>query len=1248
MKATFRHRILHRAGAAAIAALPILVGGYAPASRATDIEVFFTSPVTTTGVPPNVIFLLDASTSMWTPASAPTAAYDPTATYTAAGCDSDAFYYVLPPGGQKSDTPPALSCSAPNVVRVAPENLFCANTKAALLASKTQINFANKLAERFFKNSGAADWRDLQGTLNTPIVCQNDEAPPRPVPNPSISWNKIKTSGITLIHGNYLAYLSSVTTEAIPRIEVMKQAVMELASVTDGINISLMRFGSDSALPTSLVDGVCVPSRGKDFPGDESQGQAGAGLVVMEMLNIDQPSTLATIENKLYDEIVPGQGSACGVQLFTPNGRTGMATALYEAYAYYRGDPVSQPNANGSAGISSQHSYPSVAGSRVGGTMASNVYRSPIVDGCAKNYIVMLSDGTTEQDNSADQQIKRLREPAGTGQRSFDTLVGACDTDPELAGLVPTPSSCVDDIAEFMFKADASGSIAGIQNVKTFTIGFALDETALQNAEPLLKSTATRGGGKYYRANDAKSLKEAFDDIIRAVLTDNATFTAPAVTVDSFNRTRNLDDVYVSLFRPDLRYRWQGNVKKFRVNDNGDIVDANGAPAVDPSDGFLLTTSQSLWSAGVDGKDVTLGGAAENLPDWGSRRLYSNLTGDSNISFSAAAAANQVVALKNVVNYTEAAAKALLGIRPGDDVVYTRLVDWLYGRDIDDVDTDNNTTDTRRDMGDPLHSRPIVLIYGNGTDDPDTPFDERLNDARLFVTTNDGFLHSIETETGIERWAFIPRELLGRARDLYYNEETQPEDRSYGLDAAPRLLVFDNNGNGIIEPEDADGKRDRAYLFYGMRRGGVSYYAMDVTYKDAPRLLWVNSSLPGAGQSWSTPQPARVRIGETPRIVLFVSGGYSTAHEDTTGTPPAWETYPSPQDSAGNRIYMLDAFTGQLLWSAGPSGSGADLELPAMKYAIAADVRVVDLSGDGYADRLYAADLGGQVWRFDVFNGEEVAADAAGNRLMEGGLFASLGNAGETDPDAVDSRRFFYAPDVVPLELFGRSIVNVALGSGHRELPATDKVTRNGFFSMRDYNRFAQLKASQYRADCTGVSEPCHQILTEADLVDLTDVVGQAATDAVPDAAAGWKIWLDGRGFGEKVLSEARTLGGNTFFTTYEPTPREERPDACAINFGTNRLYVVSIVDARPVYNDDSPTTDLDGDGVADESAADRATELTQSGIASEVVFLFTDQLVPGTSSGQRRVFCLAGFTRCPPGLSVAPVRTYWRQRGAE
>ena len=72
------------------------------------------------------------------------------------------------------------------------------------------------------------------------------------------------------------------------------------------------------------------------------------------------------------------------------------------------------------------------------------------------------------------------------------------------------------------------------------------------------------------------------------------------------------------------------------------------------------------------------------------------------------------------------------------------------------------------------------------------------------------------------------------------------------------MLRIDRDRNGPIEPE----RGDKVFLYFGMRRGGSSYYALDVTSPDAaPKLMWGGPFvLPDGAQSWSNPV-----VGETIR-----------------------------------------------------------------------------------------------------------------------------------------------------------------------------------------------------------------------------------------------------------------------------------------------------------------------------------------------------------------------------------------------
>ena len=272
------------------------------------------------------------------------------------------------------------------------------------------------------------------------------------------------------------------------------------------------------------------------------------------------------------------------------SGWTPLSETLYEAGLYYMGGAVDYGN------LASPES--SVAASRQP-TNANN-YLSPIEFGCQKNFVVLLTDGAPTEDVGAQSKIEALP--------GFNTAVGAsCDGG-------TGNGACLDDMAQYMFQTDLRNDLPGTQNVITYTIGFNVDL-------PILASTAAKGGGVYFTADDTAQLSTALTSIVTSILDTQTTFTAPAVSVNSFNRTRNLNDLFITVFQATGDIHWPGNLKKYRLSGT-DIVDADGNPAVDPSTGFFADGSRSFWTATPDGSDVTLGGAANALPQPSQRKLY--------------------------------------------------------------------------------------------------------------------------------------------------------------------------------------------------------------------------------------------------------------------------------------------------------------------------------------------------------------------------------------------------------------------------------------------------------------------------------------------------------------------------------------------------------------------------------------------------------------------------------------------------
>jgi hypothetical protein len=982
-------------------------------------------------------------------------------------------------------------------------------------------------------------------------------------------------------------------------------------------------------------------------------------------------------------------------------GRQALTELLFEANRYFAGR---RPVWGAASSIGPGYSFPghghdppaiwapatrAAADCREAGVACR--YRSPAGD-CQHNVLVILSDGALAEDrgndagvgsiaNSAgdpaphDRWFKAYRDPhgltAGPDRHgcSINSGIDYRAVDPETGEVSRTAlSHCADDLAYSMRRG---GFVAGQPRAQVFTHTVGFDVAAAARAEmvaeeaprSLLKLLARAGGGRHHSVDCADCTPaEAADElatlligIVRQAMIANASFGAPTVPVNSFNRTENRDELYLAVFQPTARQRWRGNVKKYRLAPNGDVLGRDDALAVNGLTGRFLPDVSSLWPSDLvigDGEDVLAGGAARALPDPAFRRIYTNEDGASThalngytveqIGRRADAAA--------VLGYTAAGLEPpACPARPGevaadgDNPAVCHLLAWVHGADVidavpaatEDFPAGNgNFTEARHDLGDPLHTRPAVVTYGG---------DVGMPRAVVYAVTNDGALHAFDAASGRERWAFMPWDGLGRTLALYRDRAARPRT-SLGLDGPLRVLTLDRNGNGRIEPL-ADGTGDRVILYFGMRRGGRNYYAVDVTHVDlddpagdAPRLLWIagppddpaiaaERQLPLVGQSWSRPVVTRMRVPGhrgTDDLVVMFAGGYDPETQDPPdGMPRAYR-----DDTVGTGLYVLDAFSGQRLWRAGPD-AGADLALASLTAAIPGDVTALDLTGDGYVDTAYFADLRGRIWRLDF---DAAAADVAG--LASGGILADLGGAG-----IAGARRFFTTPDVSSVVHGGRRWLNVAIGSGHREMPLSDRATNDRFYSLRDYH-------GAMRRDWARAAP-----IREGDLVDVTPHDLDPAVQApVPAGAAGWLLRLDQQP-GQKAISSSRTFGHTVFFPTFIPARPDddaddgaERADTCARPVGDNLLYQVSVFDARPARRLAESAHATDAGGLA--------LRLGQPGIAPEPLFVFPAIAAAAAAApddlSRPPPLCLIGVESCGSLDQVGPRRTYWRQRGAE
>ena len=842
-------------------------------------------------------------------------------------------------------------------------------------------------------------------------------------------------------------------------------------------------------------------------------------------------------------------------------------------------------------------------------------YKSPITSSCGNNYMVMFTDGDADKDDDADTLINQLiaAEPAPYNTCEYRDVVVQVDP---ITLRTTVEETCLADLARYMYTQDHS-LLPGEQNIVSYYIaGFGGVN------EGLLEEAAKQGvpGGSVFSVNDPEELDAAFDAILVEVQNDAVGFVAPVFGIDDFDSLRHDNDLYFSMFEPGPLRHWNGNLKKYRLQadehaDSGAIIaDTNGNNAINEF-GLFAENAKSFWAlpdAGPDGAEVSAGGAAHRLfkypsssYDASSRsgRVYTYLTDypPGALEFDGTGIAltpidkdhSNEIADSEDPNTITRAALGLPGLSPEE---FLDRIRWLRGVDVRDQDNDGDSDEGRPVMGGVLHSEPVLVDYGP-------------NDKAIVLTTNDGYLHVFATEAAdtdrLERFSIVPKPILKTMDKLYENSPRENNDIDYRLDGTVEIWRHDANNDGTIKADD----NDHIYVYFGQRRGGNRLFAFDITDPAAPKLLWEinpanippNEAMPfrRLGQTWSTPRHGTILVPNTNGLglvrkdVILVGGGYDNADDLSGGVRTA--------DSKGNAVYILDAKTGRFIWwaSAGAIQSvipgqtvEPDLDLLDMRYGFPSEIRPVDVQGDGVWESFFAADASGQIWRFDINN--QITSvnknDFELTNRITGGVIADLQVDVGEPPTVANNRRLYNTPDISlaqkspddPLQFV------LSIGTGYRAHPLNTEID----------DRLYVLKYDDVS------SRPASYLAVKIHPSDLLDVTNRdfetTPLDALDPSDVDELNTLNTRGWyinigtsdpteGEKALSESITIDGSVIFTTY--TPPLSEATVCGNNFGTGRVYIVSVFDGSPVIDFDDPTPD------SDLTLEDRRIKLRSSGI---------------------------------------------------
>jgi len=942
--------------------------------------------------------------------------------------------------------------------------------------------------------------------------------------------------------GNYINFMSSGGTLPRTKLAIAKDTIKDLIDTVGDVKMGVMVF-NPNVTDTSPhgVGGMWSGnnSHGGNIPTTPYDGR-------IESLTTTKKSTLKSLVTNI-----------------TANTFTPLAETLYEAGLYFKGAASYFNN-----GVT---------------------YTSPIEYSCQQNYVIFMTDGNPTRDDGYSPYDNTPEDPAEpTNPASYDyqhpkehnhilkRVVGDRDGDGKEPGLANEViydqvtetitadwwgTDYLDDVANYLYDTDLRLDLTGTQNIITYTIGFKI--TPQHN---LLGRAAALGGGRYYTANDAAELADAFQIIVGEITEQTSSFVAPIVPVSRMEKESSGDKLYLALFQPYQYKVWSGNIKRFGVvqsgSNIGQIIDYNNSPALQ-SDGQIKDIATSHWPTDVpDGSDVEKGGVGKILKNRTAARNIYTYFGNPNLAHASNAF--------NTTNIT----RIMLGV--STDGERDNIVQYVHGYDVYyENESDPKGPTVKRDwiLGSFLHSRPLVIHYGEA------------QPSYIFAGSNDGMLHAFNDDSGEEAWAFVPPNLLNSLQALH------ADVNATFVDGSPKAFIVRNS----------DGSMNQAILIFGQRRGGNRYYALDVTTPSSPQYLWeINPDATGSsysemgqlGQSWSTPNIGKIACqsgaphcvsGE--RWVAFIGGGYDTNQDNNPVTT---------SDSRGRAVYVIDVIDGSLVRRFSHEDSPYSTT---MTYSIPSDIARVDTDGDGKINRLYVGDMGGRMWRFDIYNPNP--ANWSGRIIFQ----SNPGN------DSTTGRKIFYPPDVT---LERDNYEMLIFGTGDREHPQEETII-NRLYVVKDKNLAAT-------------------ILDENDLYDVTSGELQATGTTEErkaeiltalNLAYGWLIKLDA---GEKSLSVPVVFYGTAYFTTFSPL---SGGDPCFATFGTARMYALNYLNGNAVFN-----LDLSVDNVI--STTDRS-EIIGTAIPSGVIITF----IQGNTVAYTGV---GGGVDMPPlttTRSLVPI--YWR-----
>ncbi|WP_083491708.1 pilus assembly protein [Pseudomonas taeanensis] len=465
----------------------------------------------------------------------------------------------------------------------------------------------------------------------------------------------------------------------------------------------------------------------------------------------------------------------------------------------------------------------------------------------------------------------------------------------------------------------------------------------------------------------------------------------------------------------------------------------------------------------------------------------------------------------------------------GDALGLARL-EWIRGSNTLEQNQGGGFRNRTKKLGDIVNSDPLFVKsqdYGfsvlatEGASYASYVAGKQSRTPMLFVGANDGMMHGFNASTGMELFAFIPSGVFGSVAQPKIAALTDPGyTHRYLVDGPARSS--DAYINGVW----------KTMLVGSTGAGGKSVFALDISNPSglgAGSVTWENST---TGTAMSHPVIARLASGDW--VAIYGNG------------------YDSGENVKLNIVRLSD---GVLLKSidTGVSGTGNGLATPLP----------VDTNNDRITDAVYAGDLLGNMWKFDLSSAN---ANQWGVAYKQGStpkpLFTAVSGSGQAITARATAGR---NPD-------GNGVM-IYFGTG-KYFESGDNVVGSSPQLQRFYGVYDD------GSQVTALSSLVQQTITNEGAISGFGGYRVTSTNTVDYVSKkGWYLDLKSpgasNGAGERVVSQALLRDGRIIFTTLIPSS-----DACAYGGKSWLMELDAINGGRLAYS----VYDVNGDGQVDEN----------------------------------------------------------------